>query len=241
MDTFQFPFILSPCLGCPEIIALDENRNIITVIVAANDEWSCKWSLVPSLSNMDTMLKEIPLHEEGREEIPWGFKSFPSSIDKTRENISKELYLDALGGNARIYKVSILVPNYGSSELLKTTNGRFRPTLYDLFLEGASFQKKPHAVCLTESKNSGLRFIHLADLHLARRNDFIEQEVSTHIEPVKKFCNFNDNLRKFIKEANHLAAEGELDMVLIGGDLIDFVNHGISNITSSADNNWQIF
>lgn len=241
LQTKEFPLILSPNLGCPEILALDEKRLQITVIVATTDEKFGKWSLVPSYSNRDEGLKKIVLNEDESKEIHWGFKSYPSSIDETRENISKELYLDALGGDCRIFKVKLSLTESDPIELLRKVDGSSRPAIYDLCLDGVTFERKYHAVCLTESKSGSLRYIHLTDLHIAKRNDFIEQEITFGCGPINGFPNFNENLRKFIAKANEMSDKGELDFVIIGGDLVDFVNHGVADDVNFADNNWRIF
>ena len=241
LQTKEFPLILSPNLGCPEILALDEKRLQITVIVATTDEKFGKWSLVPSYSNRDEGLKKIVLNEDESKEIHWGFKSYPSSIDETRESISKELYLCALGGDCRIFKVKLSLTESDPIELLRKVDGSSRPAIYDLCLDGVTFERKYHAVCLTESKSGSLRYIHLTDLHTAKRNDFIEQEITFGCGSIKGFANFNENLRKFIAKANNMADKGELDFVLIGGDLVDFVNHGIADDVNFADNNWRLF
>ena len=141
----------------------------------------------------------------------------------------------------RIFKVTLSLSYSDPSKVLRKVNNHFRPSLYDLSLEGPAAQSRPHAVCLTESKDKDLRFIHLTDLHLARRNDLIEEEISTACGPMVGFNNFNDRMRVFIGKANKLADEGELDLVLIGGDLVDFVNHGVSDEAIEDDNNWQVF
>lgn len=98
-----------------------------------------------------------------------------------------------------------------------------------------------HAVCLTPAPSRGVRFIHLVDLHLARRNDLIESEVAVAVGTVGRFNNFNDRLREFVGKANETADRGELDFVIMGGDLVDFVNQGVSDGAMEPDNNWGVF
>ena len=241
MKPVKLPYILSPSLGCPQIIPLEEKGKCISAIVAATHKPDGKWSLVKSSSNQCGDTNAIPLHQEKIEEIPQGFNHVPSSLDETREFLSRELLLKVLGGKARIFKISLSLSETDRPKLLHSVNGSRRTILCDLRLEGSPFQRKLHAVCLIKSEDKGLCFIHLADLHLARRNDLIEDEISAVDKPPKKFNNFNENLRKFIRHANQMTDKGELDFVLVGGDLVDFVNHGVSDKVNEADNNWQVF
>lgn len=264
MKPVKLPYILSPSLGCPQIIPLDEKGKYISVIVAATHEPDGKWSLVKSSSNQRGDTNPIQLHQKGIAEIPQGFNRMPSSLEETREVLSRELFIKVLDGKAKIFKVSLSLSETDPLKLLRSVKDSLKPTLYDLCLAGPSVQKKLHAVCLAKPIDKELHFIHLADLHLARRNDLIEDEISaitkqpdTFIRKFMKrinqivrrnanvapsrFNNFNENLRTFIKSANQMADKGELDFVLVGGDLVDFVNHGVSDEVNEADNNWQVF
>lgn len=234
------PLVLSPSLGCPQIISLTKSAPI-SVIVASEDEQFGSWSLIPSFSNQYNSLNHIPLIQRDILEIPKHCDPAILSVNDTELILSRELLSEVLGGDLRIFKVTLALSDSDPSQVLRKVNNNFRPTLYDLSLEGPATQSRPHAVCLTQSKDKDLRFIHLTDLHLARRNDLIEKEISTAYGPVKGFNNFNDRMRVFIGETNKLADEGELDLVLIGGDLVDFVNHGVSDEAIEDDNNWQVF
>ncbi|MBI4007840.1 MAG: metallophosphoesterase [Planctomycetes bacterium] len=243
--TEEFPLIISPNLGCPQIISLTEGNNgePISVIVASMDARlvkSTNWSLIPSTSNQYEGLNQIPLVQEDVLEIPQT-SDLPSSVDETKEIVSQELLINVLGGGAHIFKIKLSISEPDPSKLLRKVGDGLKPTLYDLCLEERVFQRKLHAVCLVESKDNDLRFIHLTDLHLSRRNDLINDEVSSAVGPIHGFNNFNEKMRKFIKDANELADKGELDIVLLGGDLVDFVNHGISDGVVENDNNWQVF
>ncbi len=84
-----------------------------------------------------------------------------------------------------------------------------------------------HALCLRPTEER-LRFIHLTDLHVALRNDLYEADLRDTVwfpDPRQAlrtpFNNFNENLRRFIRYANGLADGGELDFVLILGDLME--------------------
>src|SRR6185295_13512607 len=92
-----------------------------------------------------------------------------------------------------------------------------------------------HALCLRPA-NPHLRFIHFTDPHIALRNDLYEASVRDEVyypspEQAARtaYVNWNENLRQFIRHANELSDRGELDFVLILGDLVDFVQNGISD------------
>lgn len=236
MDNVDFPFILSPAPGCPEIVTLANNGGAFSAVVAATDARLPDWNLIPSASNGSSDLKPIPLKQTDLKELPKG--SFPEicTVGDTRDVFSGEL-LGLLGGNIRIFKVSLAF-RAEPSQALREAGARRRPTVYDLTLGG---HVKSHAVCLRDAGGSGHHFIHLTDLHLARRNDLAGPELSNFIGPLRGFNNFNDRVREFIGKANGFADAGELDFVLISGDMVDFVNHGVSDNGLDQDNNWQVF
>jgi hypothetical protein len=167
--------------------------------------------------------------------------NLPSTVEGTRDFVSRELITEVLGGKARVFKVRLLLPDQRQETALRKVGGVPRATLYDLCLEGNSTLKKPHAVCLTASEDRDTVFIHLTDLHLSRRNDLIIANLSAVLGTLPKFNNMNDRMRIFIRKANELADRGELDLILLGGDLVDFVNHGVSDRGGEADTNWDIF
>lgn len=241
MKQQEYPFILNPSLGCPQIVALDNGKPSFFAIVAATDEHFGQWSLLPAAASQDQHLAELQLTQGAVEEITQNCATIPLSIEGTREILSKELLNNVLAQRAKIFKVALALPEVDQDKMLRNVQGKFRPALYDLCLDGTVQQRKLHAVCIIESEDSGLHFIHLTDLHLARRNDIIEQEISAAAGQIKKFNNFNDRLRQFIRCANARADKGELDFVLIGGDMVDFVNHGVDDEVNVRDNNWMCF
>ena len=125
-----------------------------------------------------------------------------------------------------------------------------------------------HAVQFVETFSKGLNFIHLTDLHIAQRNDEILEEVlkieqedkkglldtlssiiikkekgkiRSREEIIECYINFNDNFRKLIHTANEMAQRGELDFIVITGDIVDFAGLGWDEEIGPAENNWKIF
>jgi predicted phosphodiesterase len=235
MENINLPLILSPGIGCPHIIDINEDGISISVIIASTEAKFGDWSLSISSSYQPGGNKEIRLNEEQVEELSPDSGHLPSSIEGTRDSISKEVFPNILGGNAKIFKVTLSFVKSDADTLMGTRSS----CLCDL--KCSLSKKKPHAVFLTKKGNDGLHFIHLTDLHISRRNDLIKNEIMAALGPIEQFNNFNDNLRRFIKKANTLFDSGELDLVIIGGDLIDFLNHGVSDSANEPSNNWQVF
>lgn len=55
------------------------------------------------------------------------------------------------------------------------------------------------------------------------------------------YINFNQKLREFIHIANEMADKGELEFVVITGDLVDFASLGWDDEPNTAENNWKTF
>ncbi len=91
-----------------------------------------------------------------------------------------------------------------------------------------------HAIHVRDTLPSpnGLKFLHVTDAHVARRYDKIPEVLCQHLKPwqqkvfLAKYRNFNDHLRSVIREANRQAAEGELDFIILTGDLVDYYHDG---------------
>jgi hypothetical protein len=133
-------------------------------------------------------------------------------------------------------------------KLNRTENGL--PTLYDLVLINQSSCREQinyHAVQFVETFHQGCYFVHLTDLHLARRNDDILAEVlsdKTDREPSEireKYINFNKHFREFVKAANKMREDRELHFVVITGDIVDFAFCGWEPDGNEAENNWKTF
>lgn len=84
-----------------------------------------------------------------------------------------------------------------------------------------------HAVYHTNNEWEDFHLVHATDIHVARRVDRFAQQLAddnqTEPETIAAYNNFNDNLRQFIRWANALHREGELDFILATGDLIDYI------------------
>ncbi len=237
--------ILSPNLGCPEILSPAQvHASGLCLVLAVPDapEWQA-YSLraEPSYQGEGTpfelVLGEPQLLDSG--DLPKSFGE-PAS---TRLLISTFLRSQVLPDHA-FWAVPCKAPDVTDEMHLRRVGSESRPTLYDLVLRrsGQVLSHVSHALCLRKP-NPAVHFIHLTDLHVAARNDLWEREVGATVTPafvagVNEFRNFNQRLRRFIIAANEAADAGQLDLVLALGDLVDFVREGVSE-RCLGDNNWS--
>jgi 3',5'-cyclic AMP phosphodiesterase CpdA len=100
-------------------------------------------------------------------------------------------------------------------------------TLYNITIMlpgGLSYDLAPHAVYMKESwENFGI--IHATDLHLSRRVDDFRRRLRALglEEAAEKYNCFNDNFRDMVRYANHLHATGKADVILVTGDVTDYI------------------
>lgn len=265
MNTQEFPLVISPKLGCPKIAAVEEIKSgkSISLIIAGKygeftsplkDAFEGTLYLRPSYSEGEGV-REIPLYltHDPEEITGWNLLSDFSEMEDTRELINSELHYNVLGEDTRYWKVEVSVKKADKGDyksLLRKVGERYLPKLYDLILRDISGKWERvnyHSIQLVESVEGSCNFIHLTDLHTAKRNDEILDEVlkvkckRSREEIEKSYLNFNDKLREFISIANDMADKGELDFVVITGDLVDFAFHGWEDEPNVAENNWKTF
>jgi predicted MPP superfamily phosphohydrolase len=249
----KLPRILSPNLGCPLFLPFKAPESKVEfgpIVIACGPEdtdWeNYRLAAVPSFSKdnkaegvgFSLKLKYVP--------TPLDDVLLPAEINDlgdTRHLISnfirKSVYPEA-----RFYRVHAFTESPVGEQNCRHANGRALPTLFDLSLEvrGTFRCRMKHALCLRPD-SSGIRFVHLTDLHVAERNDIWKKEwgltVGTEPEALnQQFINFNEHLRKFINWANKEANEGKLDLVLVLGDLVDFVAQGLGD-SPTDESNWR--
>ena len=244
----RLPRILSPNLGCPQIVSTDAFKSSGTDIVLAGCRGESDWTgfhvqAVPSyaLEGREFSLVLYDQVELDSDELPHRF----DDVSESRYLISTTLRSSIFNGKAQFWRLRIRPQHELGDTHMRSVQGSARPTLYDLILYRGdhAIHRVPHALCLRPPAPE-VRFIHLTDLHVAERNDLIAQEANSTLVPKLgdaplTFLNFNDRLREFILHANALADAGELDFVLALGDLIDFVNLGFGK-SEPGDNNWRV-
>ena len=239
--------IVSPNLGCPEIVglqSLEQDGFRLIIAAPASEDFDAKahsLSATPSFGGegQEFALGISPARKLEDEALPLSF----TDVSETRLLISTTLRTKLLPGYA-FWEVRAK-PKFPVGELhLRTVARHPRSTLYDLALSvnGKVVGRVKHALCLRVG-DSTVKFVHLTDLHVAARNDLWEAEVRAVIEgsPVtpgrQDFKNFNGRLRHFIRWANEEADKGELDFIWALGDLVDFCRTGLFDRTPD-DSNW---
>jgi hypothetical protein len=244
----KLPRILSPNLGCPIIVSLNDPLpdGIDIVIAEPIDAARSDYGIVAKPScKRDGQEFDLVLgnrHELTDPGLPRAF----DRVEQTRWHISTTLRASIFAGKARFLRFSAKPAPKLNGQQLRTVSGDPRITLYDLVLRRGAEELFTvfHALALRPAEGR-LRFIHATDLHVALRNDTydatlkIGEEDGGASSPIP-FVNFNKNLRRFIQHANDLADQGKLDFVLLLGDLVDFIEHNYSDRDDYGENNWRL-
>jgi len=251
----ELPRILNPNLGCPIILPPEElHSSGLDVVMAEGENSSLSQARLLARPSFPGEGKEFSLELEDREELTE--RTLPPQfqrVEETRFLISTVLHSFIFAGKARFFRYRAKITSPLPGEALRRVGNELRPTLYDLILKKGEQEVSSvfHALCVRPGKSS-LRFIHLTDLHISLRNDLygdnIRETISSPALPgapevgtETHFNNFNENLRRFIRYANELADRGELDFLLVPGDLVDFLRHGFKGREDYGDNNFQVF
>jgi hypothetical protein len=247
----DLPRILSPNLGCPFILSREELQSEgFDLVVAAKAGFPAGPFSLEARPSFENEGKDFSFELSDPQELTEG--TLPArfkSIEETRRLISTTLQVAILEEQARFIRYRAKPRSSPGDEIYRKAGGGLRSALYDLHLgegekdAGAVF----HALCL-RPPGEGLRFMHLTDLHVALRNDLYADNIKENVslpdfqDPEKtRFNNFNENLRRFIAHANALADKGELDLVLLTGDLVDFLRHGFQEREYYGGNNFRVF
>jgi hypothetical protein len=106
-------------------------------------------------------------------------------------------------------------------------------TLYNIVLQvpgDGTFEIAPHALYARRSWDN-FDFAHATDLHISRRTDGFRRKLREvgMAEAAEKFNNLNDGFRMLIGYANALHDAGQLDLILVTGDVTDYVYESDDN------------
>ena len=263
MDHSEFPLVLSPNLGCPHIVELTDDEVAFDLLVATRHPDH----LVPTRKMFEGVFRLVPSYDgQGRDVdlivvgepclvSDWNQLSDFSDLRETRLLVSRELHYKVLGEGTRYCTVRVAAVNPGDPNCLRDAKpgvqGRKLPTLYDLLTldESGKYRRaNPHAVQLVHEIGEGdCRFLHLTDAHVAKRNDEMLDEIvkvrndRSEDEIRAAFVNFNDNFRRVIRAVNARADRGELDFLILTGDLVDQAFHGWADEVNRDENNYKEF
>ena len=81
-----------------------------------------------------------------------------------------------------------------------------------------------HAVYLSDQDWQDFSLCQITDTHVSWRNDTLCTVLEPRFPGIRdRFINFNQNLRDFIRYANTRHAQGQLDAVVLTGDIADYV------------------
>jgi predicted MPP superfamily phosphohydrolase len=116
-------------------------------------------------------------------------------------------------------------------------------TLYDFSLllpNGNQIILSPHSL-YTKKSWDDFGLLHATDIHISKRNDNLRDRLNAVglTDAAAKYCNFQDNLRDFIKYANKLHDLGLADVVLATGDLVDYAKEDIGD-DDPYSNFWRL-
>jgi hypothetical protein len=167
-----------------------------------------------------------------------------AEVEQTRWHISTTLRASIFAGQARFVRFVAKTREALTGQEQRQVSGQPRITLYDLVLKRGTDNLFTvfHALALRPPAGE-VHFIHATDPHVSLRNDIYETALGEREAGAGKpppFVNFNHNLRRFIYQANELADKGELDFVLLLGDLVDFMKHSYSDRDDYGENNWRL-
>ena len=207
-----------PAPGLPAFVQ-DEER--IRVIVAQEDpdpEVVRAWAGRLALRGVDERIP-IPLSVEAVE--PW-------------ESAAADPPISGFATLSEARRLSFVRVSLRAGQRLSPAAPR-RVKLYDVLLDGQVV--RPRSVAAFVPSGGDLRLAFAADLHVARAWDTIADAVARYAPDLAPgFLHPNRLLEKFIGEVNLLAAEGQLDLVVLGGDLVD---HVYTRPRSQAPSTWD--
>jgi hypothetical protein len=95
--------------------------------------------------------------------------------------------------------------------------------LYDIRVRGDI--RRSRSVAVFHKRSNTLNIAFASDLHVAHLWNEIRDALDRHAPELARFLpDPHSLLDRFIDEANALAADGDLDLVVLGGDLVDHVH-----------------
>ncbi len=142
-------------------------------------------------------------------------------------------YLHSRGAAKQLFEVEIRVP--ASLEPPKPRTA----LAFHLTREGIIV--RPNAVAILAPGKRTLRLAFATDLHVADAWNTIEAAITQHApDLVAHYFHPQRLLATFIEECNQLAARGELDLVVLGGDLVDHIYHERQNLSASRSNDSNV-
>lgn len=219
--------ILWPSLGNPRLIATGNHAVCATVVVKREAGISEELTNGFRLTAVGSPAIDVPLATRcvrQLEDVNFPGRFWPAVLRDLRL-VALKITLEAVNG--------ISHPDVGERRVI----------LFNLSHE--ALEGGRHSVAYAVHGWSSCRFLYAADLHLAAAWDEVERRISSvevdqfvsgealHSELLKAFArstfsqcfvNPNRNFASLLRSANEMARAGDLDFVIFGGDIIDYVN-----------------
>jgi len=206
---FSHPAIIWPAPGFPALLEPPESRLELIVASCRSGtadvrEWAEQIALCDRAGEMS-----IPLMPE--EIVPAG----PGDIEAHAAQFS----LLPVARGLRYTRLRFQVPQLRQNGTARTVQ------LFDLRVRGTV--ERARSVALFRQKKSVLNLAFVCDLHVAALWDEIAAAVVRHAPSLgEALVDPHRRLERFVDEANTLTARGDLDLVVLGGDLVDHVHRG---------------
>ena len=297
-DFCDFPVIISPNLGKPSILTKFNQSNpkkheyFSFLICVAPSSYSK--SEIESFLENNLFVEALLLMDEGSSKykrgtkiqlkILWIDNEIPKKLDEREflnslfiENRFETIDEKVLDQNPFVNRDSFYLVKYEFqlSEEAKKILTKRSLVMFDLIqkfpkAQNDLFRINYHAIVVSEKEWIDYRFVHITDLHIAKRNDEIlgvikgrmnsgfgskiigffdkissrEKEEEKPIE--KRFQNPNNSLRLFNRWANIEMEQRNLDFVVITGDILDFCvkadkSDKDSDFLEFKSTNWDVF
>ncbi|MGD0383852.1 MAG: metallophosphoesterase [Thermoguttaceae bacterium] len=207
-----------PTPGLPAFLQGEDRFTAIVAQEGADAEVLRNWTQRIALRGVDEGIP-IPLEVEAIE--PYGSAGADPLISGF-----------AALGEARRFSFARIILR-ASQPLMPTPPRRVR--LYDVLVDGQVERTRSVAAFVPYEGKLMLAFV--ADLHLAEAWDAIADAVDRYAPDLAAgLLRPKRLLEQFIGEANSLAAQGQLDLVVFGGDLVDHVcPHSHNGVPGTLD------
>ena len=198
------PRVVWPAPGLPAFIS-GEQRTLAVLVehggsVDSLSGWAARLALRDLTTRTDSVLQITAVREFGSN------RSHPYAAE----------YLRQRSETRPLFEILALVPRELEPQPPRTA------AVFHLVRDGVV--ERPSSVAVMGSAVRGLRVAFATDLHVARIWDAIAVAIDRHAPDLReRFCYPQRLLAVFVAEVNQLAARGQLDLVVLGGDLVDHV------------------
>jgi hypothetical protein len=205
----------APTLGKPGLISSDASQTLpITV----------QYSLAPlEWEEMMLLAQDSPQAEE-------------RAIDRLAGYWQGKLCLQGVRDKANVWPLVLALAEKRQATPLTIIEFGVRPEstqplpereLFDVSLrlpDGRLYPLYPHAL-YTRGSWDQVRLMHATDLHISERVELFRSKLRARgrTRAAREMVNPNDSVRALFRYANSLHARGELDIILVTGDLVDYI------------------